>query len=396
MSIEKNKAGILAFVPDMWSDIWQSRHHVLSSLSEFYRVLWVSPPTCWEDCRKGFNRKMIMGRGVQKISDQFWTFAFRLPLDDKPRNSKRGIIAVGYQSYQKIGLKLYIAQIKKLLQQMGIKKVILYVWRPEFLWALGKFGEKLVCYHIDDDYGFNPDCDEPVSFGEMKLIKKSDMVFIHSCSLMKKKGNINPKTYYIPNGVDFDRYRKVMQSDILTPDDIAEIPKPRIGYVGFVKRHIDLPLIRRLAMLRRDISIVLIGPVRTEHTDIAKEVEKLKKEPNVYLMGGKPQVEIPHYIKALDVCLMPYRRTKYTKYIYPMKLHEYLACGKPVVAKPLENLMDFSDVIQFAVRATEWSDKIDQAIEGKFNLSYKQRIETAKVNSWQSRIDLIRAQFDKV
>lgn len=396
MSIEKNKTGILAFVPDMWSDIWQSRHHLLTGLSEYYKVLWVSPPTYWEACRNGFDRNFIIGRGVHKISDQFWTFAFRLPLDYKPQYVKRGIITHGFRSYKKICLKLYIAQIKKLLRQMGIKKVILYIWRPDFQWALGKFGEKLACYHIDDDYGFNPNHDVPASDEEMKLINKSDMVFIHSRSLIIKKGNINPRTFYVPNGVDFNRYRKVMQSHTFPPDDIAAIPKPRIGYVGFIKRHIDLPLIRTLAKTRRDLSIVLIGPTRTEHTEIAEEIEKLKMESNVYLIGGKSQVEIPYYIKALDVCLMPYRQTEYTKHIYPVKLHEYLACGKPVVAIPLDNLMDFSNIIQFAIEAPEWGDKIDQAIEGKFKLACQQQIETAKANSWQSRINLIKAQFDKV
>lgn len=395
MSSKNKQTGILAFVPDLWGDIWQSRHHVFSGLSDHYKVLWVSPPTYWQGWLKSLARETLSGRGLHKISNRFWGYAVRLPADYKPQYSKHGFVADGFRLYHKIWMRLYIARIKKLLRHMEIEEVILYVWRPEFHWSLGSFDEKLTCYHIDDDYGFNPDEDSPISDEEMKLLIQSDLVFIHSRTLMEKKGHINPNTYYMPNGVDFEHYREVMHNDLLPPDDIAAIPGPRIGYVGYIKRHIDLPLLLSLARSRRNWSIVLIGPVRSSHTDITEEVAQLRQEPNIYFLGGKPQTAIPHYIKALDVCLMPYRQTNYTKYIYPMKLHEYLACGKPVVATSLENLQEFSNVIRFASAPEEWIDAIHQALDSKPEAHRKRKIETARANSWQARIDNIKAHIEK-
>ncbi len=78
-----NETGILAFVPDLWDDIWQSRHHVLAGLSEFFKVLWVSSPTYFQECIEEGWRKELCGRGLRKVNDRFWAYAPHLPADYK-------------------------------------------------------------------------------------------------------------------------------------------------------------------------------------------------------------------------------------------------------------------------------------------------------------------------
>jgi len=284
---------------------------------------------------------------------------------------------------------MHVARIRHLLREMGADHVILYIWRPEYAWCIGHFAEALVCYHIDDEYSFNPAQDMPTSEEEMLLLKRADLVFIHSRTLMRKKGMINANTHYIPNGVDFEHYRRVMESHAPEPQDLADIPKPRIGYVGYIKRHIDLPLLLALARVRPNWSIVLVGPVQTQHAEIAEDIAKLQQEPNVHFLGSKPQSDIPRYIRGMDVCLMCYRQTNYTKYIYPMKLHEYLACGKPVVATPLENLTEFSSVLRFAQTPDEWVAAIHSGLQDRDQGRYASRISFARENSWASRVKQI-------
>jgi glycosyltransferase involved in cell wall biosynthesis len=59
---------------------------------------------------------------------------------------------------------------------------------------------------------------------------------------------------------------------------------------------------------------------------------------------------------------MPYRLDDYTKYIYPLKLHEYLAGGKPVVAARIPALEEFSDVVALPETDTQWSAAIAEAL----------------------------------
>lgn len=46
---------------------------------------------------------------------------------------------------------------------------------------------------------------------------------------------------------------------------------------------------------------------------------------------------------------MPYRVNDYTKYIYPMKLHEYLAGGRPTVGSRIRSLEDFAGIVDLAM-----------------------------------------------
>ena len=55
---------------------------------------------------------------------------------------------------------------------------------------------------------------------------------------------------------------------------------------------------------------------------------------------------------------MPYRVDGYTKYIYPLKLHEYLASGRPAVGAPIDTLREFADVVSLASSLDEWSDAV--------------------------------------
>jgi len=274
---------------------------------------------------------------------------------------------------------------------MGMQRTILYVWRPEFAEQVDLIPHDLLCYHIDDEYSFSPDKDVPIGSDEMKLLRQADLVFIHSRTLMEKKGHVNPNTHYVPNGVDFDLYRAATESTDPEPDDLRPIPHPRIGYVGYVKRHIDLPMLLELARTRRDWSLVLVGPVRDEHADIGADVAALRREPNVHFLGARPARDLPFYTRGFDVCLMPYRQTNYTRYIYPLKLHEYLACGKPVVAAPLENLREFADVLRFAVTPPEWVARIDEALGESDSRFTEDRVAVASRQDWTARAETIAA-----
>lgn len=389
--------GILAFVPDLWGEQRQSRHHVLEGLSKHYKVLWVSPPTYVEQWRSEGISQSLAGRGLCKVSDRLWAYAPRIPADYKPRYEKSGFIAASFRKFNAIWRAAQVRKIKGLLRQMGVEDIILYIWRPEFHQTLGCFNEKLMCYHIDDEYSFNPVDDQPISNEELKLIKAADTVFIHSKTLLEKKGHINPNTHCVPNGVDFEHYRRVIESGSPEPDDLEGIPHPRIGYMGHIKRHIDLALLRSLAEARPEWSIVLVGPVRKSHEEIMGNIEAMQALPNVHFLGGKPAAELPQYVNGFDVALMPYRKTPYTHYIYPMKMHEYFACGKPVVATELENLKEFSDVLEFAEQPDQWILAIEKVLTHFTNDQRERRIELANKNGWSVRVrtvlDTIECQF---
>jgi hypothetical protein len=74
----------------------------------------------------------------------------------------------------------------------------------------------------------------------------------------------------------------------------------------------------------------------------------------------------------------------------PVKFYEYLSAGKPVVAVRLPELIGYSDCCYLADDDNEFLVQIDQAYQSKDDPNLKnKRLELAKNNSWDSRIDSI-------
>jgi hypothetical protein len=107
---------------------------------------------------------------------------------------------------------------------------------------------------------------------------------------------------------------------------------------------------------------VLVGPPPDKEPP-ASRVRQLGAMPNVHLLGPKPVGALPAYVQHLDVRLLCCAMDDYTKYIYPMKLHEYLATGRPVVGMPIRSLRGVDDVVTLARTPAEWSAAIAGALE---------------------------------
>jgi glycosyltransferase involved in cell wall biosynthesis len=90
------------------------------------------------------------------------------------------------------------------------------------------------------------------------------------------------------------------------------------------------------------------------------------------------------YPQHFDVCIMPYGNNDYTKYIYPLKLHEYLAGGKPLVGTPIATLAPLGDVVLLPKTAEEWSSAIQKALSAAENTPYSRaaRQNFAKQHDW--------------
>ena len=93
----------------------------------------------------------------------------------------------------------------------------------------------------------------------------------------------------------------------------------------------------------------------------------MSRRPNVHFLGGRPAERLGEYIQHFDVCTMPYVVDDYTKYIYPGKMHEYLASGNPVVSAPVRSVQEFKGVIEVAGDAEEWSKAIERSLTEQEN-----------------------------
>jgi glycosyltransferase involved in cell wall biosynthesis len=340
--------GVLAFVPDRWDRpgaIWMPREQVLIRMARYFHTLWVNPARGWREIVRKAGRRAENINSVPKVPG----FSIYEPGPWLPRMHKPRLLSEFTEM-------LRLRQASRILTQKGCVKSVLYIWRPIFGHVLDCLKYDYSAYHIDDEYSFSKQ-ETPISDVERRVITRVDQVIVHSPALLEKKGGINPNTSFVPNGVDYDLYSTPADE----PSDMRHIPHPRVGYVGNVKNQLDLELLLELATRHKSWSFVFVGP--TVQLKGNETFNRLAAQKNVYFLGPKTLNELPAYTQHQDVCILCYRVDDYTKYIFPLKLHEYLATGRPVVGSPIQTLLHFRDVIRLASTADEWSSALMDALK---------------------------------
>jgi glycosyltransferase involved in cell wall biosynthesis len=278
---------------------------------------------------------------------------------------------------------------RDLLLRQGVDRVVLYIWRPEFADALDLVRHDFSCYHIDDEYSFSR-TELANSAEEVALIYGVDQVIVHSRRLMEKKGGINPRTVMIPNGVDYAEYA----TPHAEPADLARIPSPRIGYVGVIKTQLDVDLMLRLAQRMSHASFVFVGPIGFlgEKRD---SWDRLTELPNVHALGHRDVTMLPAYTQHLDACVMSYEVTDYTNAIFPLKLNEYLAAGRPVVSSRIDSVLPFADVVRIAGTDDDWVSALEAALsaEACADALVQARRAIAREHDWDRLVARIAELF---
>ena len=361
-----NDVGIIALVPDKWEPQWQTRHQVMSRLARYFHVVWVNQPHRWWECFSVMmsGRKSVANAPATPANFEVYQPEFWLPLLGRPAG------LADFTSRQRL------ARAAARLRARGCRKLVLYVMRPDFAGALDQVEHDLSVYHIDDEYTFST-TEREVPTVERKLLESVGQVFIHSPAMLRKKGHFNPDTEFVPNGVDY----KLYATPVPEPDDLRDIPRPRIGYVGTIKRMVDWELLLELSAARPEWSFVFIGP-KAPHPEIDELLRRLAEHSNVHFLGAKPTDSLGGYPQHFDACIMPYRVDDYTRYIYPLKMHEYLASGQPVVSAPICSVEEFSDVVALARTREEWLKALDHAVRNALN-EREQRQEVAREHDWE-------------
>ena len=371
------QVGVIALVPENWDSIWMPRHQVLTRLARYFDVVWINPARGWREYwhLKGVNhlqrtefREVLPGFTVMTPGRMLARF-------HQPAWLRRATLARTLKD-----ARAYLARRKT-------KRLALYLWRPEFAEALQLIPHDASYYHIDDEYSF-ADVARPNDPQEIQLLRSVHQVIVHSQGLLKKKGSINPHTALIPNGVDY----RAFSTKQAEPPDLAAVPAPRIGYAGLIKRQLDLGLLVRLARAQPGWSFVLVGPVGNVSGKEAALAE-LRALPNVHFLGYKPVNQLAAYVQYMDVCLMCYEVNDYTNCIYPLKLHEYLAAGRPSVASPIASVLEHSDIITLARSDEEWLAGIARALAQSSSFENERRRRRASSYDWDILVEKLAQIF---
>lgn len=264
-------------------------------------------------------------------------------------------------------LKLSLRKLRKILKDY---RLISFITSPQQTCALRTLGEVAICFDCYDAYSKFPGTPQwikdLIDNAEERILRKSDIVFTTARALYKNKIRINPNTYYIPNSADVELFMDADGQHDDIPEDLDNIPKPRIGLIGNINEIVDIDLLSYLADRHPEWSIVLIGMISgNPEFKRSKDVKRLKSYLNIHFLGYKNHDNLPRYQKGIDVCLLPYRINAFTECVHSSKLYQYLAQKKPVVSTNLEEIKDLRDIIKVARTYAEFEKCVNETLNNK-------------------------------
>ncbi|MFB6456056.1 glycosyltransferase [Chitinophaga sp. Hz27] len=187
-------------------------------------------------------------------------------------------------------------------------------------------------------------------------IAKADIGVANSKYLADRLKSYNPNSYYIGQGCELGLFNPELT--IPRPADLPPADKPILGYVGaLTSLRLDISLLTEMARRQADWNFVLVGPEDEDFKNSA-----LHGLPNVHFLGRKAMTALSGYVKYFDVCMNPQLVNDMTVGNYPLKVDEYLAMGKPVLATATPTMELFREHVYLAANVNEYMEMAMQAL----------------------------------
>lgn len=231
--------------------------------------------------------------------------------------------------------------------------------------------------------GFSSNTEDGLA-DEERLVAEADVVVASSQVLVDQVRSRARRNVLIRNGVEYDAFARVPVAASKPPGRYV------IGYYGAIADWFDSALVARIAALRPEWRIELVGSTWSADT------VPLEAASNIVLAGEKPYPELPALIADWDCCVIPFLHNPLTDATNPVKVYEMLAAGKPVVSVRLPELepMARSGLVSIAEGADAFVASIEAAIEADGEPAREARRGFASANTWEQRCAAMRDAID--
>ncbi len=150
------------------------------------------------------------------------------------------------------------------------------------------------------------------------------------------------KVYAVHNGVDIAEFDIDITSELARTKLKLDLGKRYAIYTGHLYDWKGVPVLAEAARFMPSLDILIVGGT-TE--DVADMQMKYKVVTNVHFLGHRPHHEMPLFLKAADVLVLPNsgRFDQSRLHTSPIKLFEYMASKRPIVAS---NLATIREILQ--------------------------------------------------
>jgi teichuronic acid biosynthesis glycosyltransferase TuaH len=205
--------------------------------------------------------------------------------------------------------------------------------------------------------------------------KAVDGIITTSDYLNIDKAKMNPKSFVVKNGVDYEMFIKEAKTDVY-----KERKRKKIGYIGSLDHRFDIDIVEYAINQMNDVDFEFTGDLRNKLIR-----ERLQNYTNVKFFPPIAPNKVPALLASYDLGVIPYIVNEVNKNIYPLKINEYLAVGVSVVLTSFARLPEFEKIVRFSSNKEEFLRMLKEELKN----DSKEKIEARKIfsskNSWNNK-----------
>lgn len=315
-------ADIVCLSPQYWRDSWFRKHHFMARFAaQGHQVFYVEP-----------SHSVVRRAGTGGVDSNPWlrrevrTEADGLTVISPARLFPKPLVpAVSRFNHARM-----IRSAARVLRARGVSRPIVWVYDVEYAWAIDRLEPSRVVFDLVDDLVGYERSETRRSYVGDAISRLAERAYagVYTAPALAERYPVakDGRQLVVPNGFD-DR----LFSPDTEPDPAYSFPGPVIGFVGTLFQFLDYRLLLRVADAFPEASLVFVGRIEQR---VPKLVELLAR-PNVTHVGYVEKERVPGLVAHFDVCIAPFRQDEVARVVSPLKVFEYLAAGKPVVASDL-------------------------------------------------------------
>jgi teichuronic acid biosynthesis glycosyltransferase TuaH len=372
----------------VWDGSWQAEHNLAHALAARHQVLYVDPVVSpLTPFRYGLRAETA--HRCLEVIDRRTRDRGRLnvfaPLVIPPIHHPRT---------KAWSAPLVRRQVGSAVRRLGLERPVVIAWRLLPMLA-GVAGESLRIAVVMDHpsagaalLGRDP---AELEAETTALCASADRICTTSHPTHELMAERGWETELVPFGFAADL--APIYDAVQPPPEYAALPRPLLGYTGGVDDRLDYELIVALADRFAAGSLVFVGPISPRLTVEARRA--LESRPNIHLLGLRPRDRLPAYVRHLDLGLLPYADSLWTRHGSPVKLWEYLYAGVPIVATGVAEVRRYGPPLLGYAETHEQALAMAQAALVEPSAGREQRRAFALANSWDVRAVQIDALVDR-